>query len=77
MVSNADNELIQRKVNNIEYKCENTKSGFRFIFYRPLRHKNVQELTKTELDVFEAIKNDNYIRTSQIAERLVKVKNYI
>lgn len=58
------------KENNVEYEYENTKSGFRFIFYRPLGQKYVQEMSETERKVYELIKKDNYARASEIAEKL-------
>lgn len=55
----------------IKYEYQNTKSGFRFIFYRPLGQKYVQDnMSKTDIKVFEAIKRNNYIRASQIANTI-------
>ena len=53
----------------IKYEYQNTKSGFRFVFYRPLGQKYVQDnMSKTDIKVFEAIKKNNYIRASEIAK---------
>ena len=32
----------------VDYSYNETKSGFEFIFFRPLGHKNVREMSKTE-----------------------------
>ena len=59
------------KNNNIKYEYENTKSGFRFTFFRPLGQKYVQDkMSKTDRAVLDAIKNNNYVRGSDIAENL-------
>lgn len=59
------------KKSGVKYSYENTKSGFRFTFSRPLGQKNVQEglgeLSKTEKSVFEAIKSNNIATAKQIA----------
>ena len=57
---------------NIDYYYENTKSGFRFTFYRPLGHKNVQDMSETEKKVYELIKNDNYIKANVMAKKISK-----
>lgn len=56
---------------NVKYEYGNTKSGFRFTFYRPLGQKYVQDkMSKTDIAVLEAIKRNNYVRTSEIAKAL-------
>ena len=40
----------------VDYSYNETKSGFEFIFFRPLGHKNVQEMSKTEKAVLEEIR---------------------
>lgn len=60
----------------VKYSYENTKSGFRFTFMRPLGHKNVQDInkkmSKTEEVVLAAIKADNSITAKKIAEKIDK-----
>ncbi len=60
----------------VKYSYENTKSGFRFTFMRPLGHKNVQDIdkkmSKTEATVLAAIKADNGITAKKIAEKIDK-----
>ncbi len=60
----------------VKYSYENTKSGFRFTFERPLGQKNVQEslreLSKTEKSVFESIKMNNSATAEQIASQVGK-----
>ena len=60
----------------MKYSYENTKSGFRFTFMRPLGQNNVQDignkLSKTETAVLEIIKADNTLTAKQIAERIGK-----
>ena len=59
------------KLNNVRYEYGNTKSGFKFTFYRPLGQKYVQDkMTKTDIAVLDAIKRNNYVRASAIAETL-------
>ena len=57
---------------SVEYGYRNTKSGFEFIFKRPLGHKNVQEMSKTEMRVYEEICNNNYATAKQLAEAIGK-----
>ena len=57
---------------SVEYSYRNTKSGFEFEFKRPLGHKNVQEMSKTEIRVFEEIRKNNYATAKQIAETIGK-----
>ena len=60
----------------VKYSYENTKSGFRFTFMRPLGHKNVQDIdkkmSKTESAVFAAIKADTSITAKKIAGKIGK-----
>ena len=58
---------------HVDFKYENTKSGFRFTFYRNLSEKNKrQKLNKTETEVYESIKDNNYVRTNEIASSINK-----
>ena len=57
----------------VEYRGDRSlKSGFEFTFHRPLGHKNVQEMSKTEQAVFKEIKANNYATAKQIAQRIGK-----
>ena len=67
-----DNVFKICKENDINYKYENTKTGFKFIFYRPLGHKYVPEMSKTEKLVFEEIKKNCNIRAKDIAKTINK-----
>lgn len=58
--------------NDVDYEYENTKSGFRFTFYRSLKNSDSQILSKTEESVFYEIKNDNYIHVNKISEKINK-----
>ena len=60
------------KKNKVRYEYENTKSGFRFTFYRPLEQKYANEISETERSVYDTIRKDNYIRTKQISEIINK-----
>ena len=57
---------------NVKYSYENTKSGFRFVFYRPLGHENVREMSKTEKAVFDEIKSNNMATAKIIAAKIGK-----
>ena len=68
-----DNAFKECKLAKVKYEYENTKSGFRFTFYRPLGQKYVQDqMTKTETKVLLAIKKNNYARISEIAKAIEK-----
>ena len=56
----------------VDYTYENTKSGFRFIFYRPLGHDNVQEMSETEKNVLDEIRNNSMATAKTIAEKINK-----
>jgi ATP-dependent DNA helicase RecG len=56
----------------IEISYENTKSGFRFVFYRPHGRENVYEMSMTERLVYEEIKKNNLSTAKMIAETLGK-----
>lgn len=45
--SGFNRTFLACKKNKVKCGYENTKSGFRFIFYRPHGHKNVQDMSKT------------------------------
>jgi len=57
---------------SIEYSYRSTNSGFEFEFRRPLGHKNVQDMSKTEKRVYEEICKNNYATAKQIAEKIGK-----
>ncbi len=60
----------------VKYSYENTKSGFRFTFNRPLGQNNVQDMnskmSKVEIAVLEVIKANNASTAKQISERIGK-----
>lgn len=59
--------------NQVSYYFENTKSGFRFVFNRPLGHKNVQKkMSMTDQEVYECIKENNNYTINEIALKLSK-----
>ena len=58
--------------NNVTYEYNDNKSGFEFIFFRPLGHENVQEMSKTVKLVFTEIQNNSYITISDIAKHIEK-----
>ena len=67
------NVFKECKLAKVKYEYENTKSGFKFTFYRPLGQKYVQDqMTKTETKVLSAIKKNNYARISEIAKAIEK-----
>ena len=68
-----DNVFKECKLAKVKYEYENTKSGFKFTFYRPLGQKYVlDQMTKTEAKVLSAIKKNNYARISEIAKAIEK-----
>ena len=68
------------KKENVLYKYENTKSGFRFTFFRSHGHKNVHDdvqdshddLSKTERNVYSSICNNPLASAKTIAEEINK-----
>lgn len=56
----------------VEYEYENTKTRFKFIFHRPLGHKNVQEMTKSEKAVYEQLKKCDYLTIARLAAEIGK-----
>ncbi len=56
----------------IKYEYENTKTGFRFIFYRPHGHENVYEMSKSEKAVYDLLKKCDYLTNEQLAKEIGK-----
>ena len=53
------------------YKYSNTKSGFKFTFYRPLGQKYVRDnMSETDIKIFSFIKKNPFVRASEIAKLL-------
>ena len=61
----------------IKYKYENTKTGFRFTFYRPLGQKYEFKMSDTDKKIFNLIKEDNYIRAKEIRKQVNKSEKTI
>ena len=57
---------------DIKYKYENTRSGFRFTFYRQNYVEYKSDLSDVDKSVLDIIKKDNYIKVSEISEKLDK-----
>ena len=58
----------------VKYEYEHTKTGFKFIFHRPLGHKNVQEMYRSERVVYDLIKECDYLTIAQIASKMGKTE---
>jgi ATP-dependent DNA helicase RecG len=56
----------------VEYGYENTKTGFKFIFYRSLGQKNVQDMSKTEKVIYELLLECDYLTNAQLADKINK-----
>lgn len=56
----------------VKYEYDNTMTGFKFVFWRSLGHKNVQDMTKTEKEVYELLKEKDYLTIKEIALALSK-----
>ena len=70
--SGFERTFLECSSEGVDYSYNETKSGFEFIFFRPLGHKNVQEMSKTEKAVLEEIRKNNYITAKLIAEQIGK-----
>ncbi len=57
------------KAAGVKYEYENTKAGFRFIFYRVHGHKNVHEMSKREKAVYDLLKECDYLTTAELAKK--------
>ena len=58
---------------SVPYKYENTKSGFKFIFYRPLTLKySSKDLNETEAKVLRQITHNPSIKIKDIASNIDK-----
>ena len=54
----------------IRYEYENTKTGFRFIFYRVHGQKNDHVMTKNEEKVYDLLRECDYLTISELAEKI-------
>lgn len=57
---------------NVEYEYEEIKTGFRFTFFRSLRHLNVRGMSETQKKVFKIIQRNVHSTTSEIAREIGK-----
>lgn len=55
---------------NVEYEYEETKTGFRFTFFRSLRHSNVREMSETQKKVFKLVQRNPHSTTEEIAKEI-------
>lgn len=64
------------KESGVEYRYIESGSGFRFEFIRPIGQKNVQDkkekMSKIEMEVLSAIKENNFVTGSVIAKKINK-----
>ena len=65
-----DNTFKECKRNNVYYEYENTKSGFKFTFYR--NHAKPNSLSETETEILNEIIKDNYIIAKDISLKINK-----
>jgi len=72
-----DKTFKECKKYSVDYDYQNTKSGFKFTFYRPLGQKNVHEMSKTENEVFKLINDNNYLSGNEMAKILGKSEKTI
>ena len=56
----------------VKYSYENLKTGFKFVFYRSHGHKNVYEMSITEKQVYDLLKECDYLTNQQIADKIGK-----
>lgn len=68
-------EICKQK--GVEYKFENTKSGFLFTFYRKSANKKSLELSQTEKDVLSLLLTDNALTNIKMAKMLNKSQKTI
>lgn len=61
----------------VTYNYENSKSGFRFTFFRPIGHQNVQEMSKTQREVYELIKSNNMATAKIISKSIGKTEKTV
>ena len=56
----------------VKYEYENTKTGFRFIFYRAHGHENVHEMSKSEKAVYDLLCECDGLTIAELAKRIEK-----
>ena len=56
----------------VKYEYENTKTGFRFIFYRAHGHENVHEMSKSEKAVYDLLCECDCLTIAELAKRIGK-----
>ncbi len=52
---------------NVKYEYENTMTGFRFVFIRHQGHKNVHDMSLTEKNVYDLLKEKDYLTIKELA----------
>lgn len=61
----------------VKYEYENTKNGFRFIFYRVHGHKNVHVMSKSEKAVYDLLRECDYLTNAAIAKKIGKTEKTV
>lgn len=56
----------------VKYEYENTKTGFRFIFYRAHGHENVHKMSKSEKAVYDLLCECDCLTIAELAKRIGK-----
>lgn len=65
--SGFERVFAECRKHQVKFDYNDTKSGFEFNFYRPLGHENAEDLSKTEKEVLDRIKNNPFATAKEIA----------
>ena len=57
---------------DVKYEYENTMTGFRFVFIRHPGHKNVLDMSLTEKNVYDLLKEKDYLTIKELALTIAK-----
>ena len=65
------------KAAGVKYEYENTKTGFRFVFYRARGQKNVHIMSKSEKAVYNLLKECDYLTNAELAKAIGKTEKTV
>ena len=65
------------KAAGVKYEYENTKTGFRFVFYRVHGHKNVHKMSVTEKAVYDLLRECDSLTNAELAAKIGKTEKTV
>lgn len=61
----------------VKYEYENTRTGFRFVFYRIHGHKNVRKMSISEKLVYEILRECDSLTNAELATKIGKTEKTV